>query len=83
MPLEGKKGWLWTLVSESVIVFEVALSWSSAIAKSLTGKDYSGIVISDRYSGYSWVEESHRQLCLSPHQYGGGLRQNYKKRSPC
>ena len=60
---EGKKGWLWTLVSESVIVFEVALSRSSAIAKSLIGEDYSGIVISDRYSGYSWIDESHRQLC--------------------
>jgi len=60
---EGKKGWLWTLVTASVILFEVALSRSSAIAKSLIGEDYSGIVISDRYSGYSWVDESHRQLC--------------------
>jgi transposase len=60
---EGKKGWLWTLVTASVIVFEVALSRSSATAKSLIGEAYSGIVISDRYSGYSWVDESHRQLC--------------------
>jgi hypothetical protein len=62
---DGKKGWLWTLVTESVIVFEVALSRGSAIAKSLIGEDYSGIVISDRYSGYSWVDKSQRQLCWS------------------
>jgi transposase len=60
---EGKKGWLWTLVTESVVIFEVALSRSSEIAKSLIGQEYSGIVISDRYSGYSWVDESQRQLC--------------------
>ena len=60
---EGKQGWLWTLVSASVSVFAVALSRSSAIAKSLIGEAYSGIVISDRYSGYSWVDKSHRQLC--------------------
>jgi hypothetical protein len=62
---EGKKGWLWTLVSASVVIFEVALSRSSAIAKSLIGEDYSGIVISDRYTGYSWIEQSRRQLCLA------------------
>jgi hypothetical protein len=60
---DGKKGWLWTLVTESLVVFEVALSRGSAIAKSLIGEDYSGIVISDRYSGYSWVDKSQRQLC--------------------
>jgi len=41
-------------VTASVIVLEVALSQSSAIAKSLIGEDYSGIMMSDRYSGYSW-----------------------------
>lgn len=60
---DGKKGWLWTLVTASVVVFEVALSRGSAIAKALIGEDYSGIVISDRYSGYSWVDKSQRQLC--------------------
>lgn len=29
----------------------------------MIGQEYSGIVISDRYSGYSWVDESQRQLC--------------------
>jgi transposase len=60
---EGKKGWLWTLVTESVVIFAVVLSRSSEIAKSLIGQEYSGIVISDRYSGYSWVDKSQRQWC--------------------
>jgi transposase len=58
-----KKGWLWTLVTQSVVVFEVALSRAGEIARTLMGKDYAGIVISDRYSGYSWLDESQRQLC--------------------
>lgn len=60
---EGKKGWLWTLVSESVVFFEVALSRAGAIAQTLMGVNYAGIVISDRYSGYGWLDESQRQLC--------------------
>lgn len=60
---EGKKGWLWTLVTESVAVFEVALSRAGDIARTLMGKDYAGILISDRYSGYGWLDESQRQLC--------------------
>jgi transposase len=41
----------------------VALSRGSAVAKALIGEVYSGIVISDRYSGYSWIEPAQRQLC--------------------
>lgn len=60
---EGRKGWLWTIVTESVVLFEVALSRSGAIARQLIGENYTGIVISDRYRGYEWVDELHRQLC--------------------
>jgi len=60
---EGKKGWLWTIVTDSVVLFEVALSRGGAIARQLIGDDSAGIVISDRYRGYEWVDESQRQLC--------------------
>ena len=61
--LEGKKGWLWTIVTDALVLFEVALSRGGAIARQLIGDDYAGIVISDRYRGYEWVDESQRQLC--------------------
>jgi transposase len=60
---ERKKGWLWTIVTTSVVVFKVALSRSKAVVQGLIGQDYAGIVISDRYRGYEWLDVSQRQLC--------------------
>ena len=60
---DRKKGWLWTVVSASVVVFEVALSRAKTVAMRLIGEDFRGIVVSDRYRGYEWWEASQRQLC--------------------
>ncbi|NEQ87699.1 MAG: IS66 family transposase, partial [Moorea sp. SIO2I5] len=57
------KGWLWVLVTPLVIVFSVVLSRSQATAKALLGEDFKGILISDRYSAYNWLEVMHRQVC--------------------
>jgi transposase len=60
---DRKKGWLWTVVSASVVVFEVALSRAKTVAMRLIDEDFRGIVVSDRYRGYEWLEASQRQLC--------------------
>ena len=57
------KGWLWVLVTPLVCVFQVFLSRSQQAAKTLLGEEFSGILNSDRYSSYTWVEVSHRQIC--------------------
>ena len=57
------KGWLWSIVTTSVVVFEVALSRGGAIARQLIGAAYTGIVISDRYRAYEWLDVAQRQLC--------------------
>ena len=57
------KGWLWVLVTPLVSFFEVALSRSQATAKALMGETFRGIVISDRYSAYRWIEVSRWQVC--------------------
>lgn len=57
------KGWLWVLVTPLVVVFSVALSRSQATAKDLLGEDFKGILSSDRYSAYNWLEVLHRQVC--------------------
>lgn len=57
------QGWIWTLVTPLVCFFEVVLSRSSATAQALIGKDFKGVVVSDRYSSYSWIELSQRQVC--------------------
>jgi transposase len=57
------KGWLWVLVTPWVSFFEVVLSRSQATAKALIGEQFSGIVTSDRYSAYRWIELNQWQVC--------------------
>ena len=57
------KGWLWVLVTPLVSVFEVVLSRSQATAQALIGQAFPGIITSDRYSAYRWIEVSRRQVC--------------------
>jgi transposase len=57
------KGWLWVLVTPLVSFFEVVLSRSQATAKALIGEQFPGIVTSDRYSAYHWLEVCRRQVC--------------------
>jgi transposase len=57
------QGWVWILVTPFVSFFEVALSRSGATAQALIGKDYGGVVVSDRYSSYTWIEQCQRQVC--------------------
>lgn len=60
---QGTKGWLWVLVTPLVSFFEVVLSRSQETAKALIGESYRGIVTSDRYSAYGWIELERWQVC--------------------
>ena len=51
------------LVTPLVAVFSVVLSRSQARAKALLGATFKGILISDRYSAYTWLDALRRQLC--------------------
>ena len=59
----GVKAWLWTAVTASVTVFAIHAHRSQEVARQLLGQRFGGIVGSDRYSAYSYVSVSHRQLC--------------------
>jgi transposase len=56
----GKCGWLWTVVTPLVTIFQVATARSSAIIKGLLGEDFAGVLVSDRYAGYSWLDVASR-----------------------
>ncbi|MCC6312143.1 MAG: IS66 family transposase [Trueperaceae bacterium] len=61
---EGKsKAWLWTVVTSVVVIFAVRLSRGAKVAKELLGEQYAGLLVSDRWSGYRWVDITRRQLC--------------------
>ena len=60
---KGKKMWMWVGVALLVAVFLIRSSRSSRVAKTLLGESFYGILISDRYSSYTWIDDSQRQLC--------------------
>ncbi len=58
-----KSAWLWVAVTPLVSFFSVMLSRATAAAQSLLGESFSGILNSDRYNAYNWVDMAQRQLC--------------------
>jgi transposase len=64
---DGKKqlAWLWTVTTSLVTVFAIAKSRGEQIAKKILGEDFAGILGSDRWSAYNFIDASRRQLCWS------------------
>ncbi len=58
-----KDFWLWVCTTPSVTVFRIFQNRSASGAATLLGKDYSGIVGSDRYSAYNSLDPLYRQVC--------------------
>jgi transposase len=58
-----QRRWLWTAVTPLVSVFLVLATRGKAGAQTLLGATYGGIVGSDRWSGYTWVDPTRRQVC--------------------
>ncbi len=57
----NQRAWLWVAVTPLGSFFQVMLARSTAAAQALLGKDFSGILNSDRYSAYNWLDVSQRQ----------------------
>jgi len=55
--------WMWVCTTPVVSVFRIFPTRGANGAKQLVGKDYPGIVGSDRYSAYNWLDPLKRQLC--------------------
>ncbi len=55
--------WLWVGVGAHATAFLIRPSRGSAVARELIGDDPVGILITDRWSGYNWVDIEMRQLC--------------------
>ena len=60
----GEKAWLWTATCEKATLFFIRNSRSGDVARELIG-DSSRVVVTDRYSGYAWLDESSHQYCWS------------------
>jgi hypothetical protein len=58
-----QQAWLWVAVTPLVTYFEIALTRCTQAAKNLLGENFAGILNSDRYASYNWVDIGRRQLC--------------------
>jgi transposase len=60
---EGRRGWLWVLMTPMLTMFSQGLSRSSAAAMKLLRPSFGGIVVSDRFSVTNQLALKQRQLC--------------------
>ena len=59
----SKRAWLWAAVTAQMAVFLISPSRATRVAKELLGAAFAGILISDRWSAYNFVDATRRQLC--------------------
>lgn len=70
---QRRRAWLWTAVTPFVSVFTIHFSRGSKVVRQLLGDTPHGIVGSDRYSAYSFLPVSQRQVCWAH------LRRDFQK----
>ena len=58
-----RRCWLWVCATGAVTMFLVLATRGARGAKQLLGETPSGIVGSDRWSGYNWLDPTRRQIC--------------------
>src|SRR5262250_129028 len=58
-----KRAWFWVAVTSWVTVFVVRMSRGGQVARELLGAQFSGILVTDRYSAYNWYPVRWRQVC--------------------
>jgi len=59
----GERRWLWGALTHTTAVFRIASGRHASEAQTILGERYDGIVCSDRYRGYDYLDPAHRQLC--------------------
>jgi transposase len=59
----GARHWIWLVATQCVAVFLAAACRSAQAARAALGAAFAGILVSDRYSAYTWVDQERRQLC--------------------
>jgi len=59
----NRLAWLWTAVTKDVSVFLIRPTRGAAVAKELIGERFDGVAVSDRWSGYDWIDIEQRQAC--------------------
>jgi transposase len=59
----GDRRTLWGALSRTTAVFRIAAGRHASEAQTMLGERYDGIVCSDRYPGYDYLDPTRRQIC--------------------
>jgi transposase len=59
----GERRWLWGALTKRTAVFRIAAGRHASEAQIMLGERYDGIVCSDRYPGYDYLDPACRQIC--------------------
>ena len=62
-PREGTHNWVWAVVTPKAVWYSLLPSRARYVATSLVGEAFSGILVSDRYAVYDYVDAQKRQVC--------------------
>ena len=60
---KGNKAWLWAAFTESLALFRIDPKRDAAAAKALLGENFAGVLGSDRFGAYTFVDSAQRQVC--------------------
>lgn len=59
------RAWLWVVTTAFVTLFRVARSRGADVAQEMIGAGFSGLLGTDRWGAYTFVDPARRQLCWS------------------
>lgn len=62
-PEGDQDNWMWIGVTPEVTVFRIQTGRGQAEAREMIGKGFAGIVSTDRYAAYHWLDGHRRQFC--------------------
>ena len=71
---QTKRAWRWVAATPLVVVFLILASRGAKSAQQLLGDAFHGIVGSDRWVAYNWLDPQQRQLCWAH------LKRDFQKR---
>jgi len=59
----GQTAWVWVFTTMTMALFVASALRAAKVAKTALGEGFKGILISDRWTAYVWVDAVRRQLC--------------------
>lgn len=62
-PREGSANWVWAAIQPKLAVFSILPSRARYVILDMIGATPQGVVVSDRYAAYAYIDAARRQVC--------------------